>query len=85
MGPEERKAFMQKVQKVYPDPAAYKQCRSFKFTTATTTSAESSSNQMSWDISDLAQLDGKFSKEEQTSLLEKAKSILHNAKFWEGF
>ena len=85
MTPEERKAFMRKVEKVCPDPAAYKRCRSFKFKTATATSAESSSNQMSCDISDLAQLDGEFSREEQASLLEKAKSILYNAKFREGF
>ena len=83
MTPEETKAFMQKVEKVCP--VAYKRCRSFKFTTATTTSAESSSNQMSCDISDLSWLDGKFSKEEQAFLLEKTKSILHNAKFREGF
>lgn len=78
---------MQKVYKVCPDPAAYKRCRSFKFGTVTciATSAESSSNLMSCDISNLARLDGEFSKEEQASLLEKAKSILHNAKFREGF
>ena len=87
MTPEERKSFMEKVYKVCPDPVAYRRCRSFKFGTATctTTSAESSSNQMSCDISDLARLDGQFSKEEQASLIEKAKSILHNAKFREGF
>lgn len=84
MTPEERKAFMQRVYKVCPDPAAYKQHRSFKFKTATCTitSAVSSSNLMSCD---LARLDGQFSKEEQASLLEKAKSVLHNAIFREGF
>ena len=39
----------------------------------------------SCDISELAPLNGQFSKEEQASLLEKGKSILHNAKFREGF
>ena len=39
---------------------------------------------MSCDISVLARLDEQFSKEEQASLLEKGKSILHNAKFREG-
>ena len=87
MTPEERKAFMQKVDKVCPDPAAYKRCHSFKFraATCTTTSGDSASNQFSCDISELAPLDGQFSKEEQASLLEKAKSIPHNAKFREGF
>ena len=87
MAPEERKAFMQKVDKVCPDPAAYKRCHSFKFkaSTYTTTSGEIASNQFSCDISELAPLNGQFSKEEQASLLEKGKSILHNAKFREGF
>ena len=87
--PEETKAFTQKVDKVCPDPAAYKRCHSFKFRAATytTTSGDNASNQFSCDISELAPwpLDGQFSKEEQASLLEKAKSILHNAKFREGF
>ena len=63
MTPEERKAFMQKVDKVCPDPAAYKRCHSFKFTAATytTTSGEIASNQFSWDISELAPLNGQFS------------------------
>ena len=60
MTPEDRKAFMQKVDKVCPDPATYKRCLSFKFTaaTCTTTSGESPSNQFSCDIGELAPLNG---------------------------
>ena len=78
---QERKAFMQNVDKVCPDPAAYKRRHSFQFraATCTTTSGKSASNQFSCDISELAPLDGLFSKDEQASLFEKAKSILHNA------
>ena len=87
MTPEERKSFVEKVYKVCPDPAAYRRCRSFKFGTATctTTSAESSSNQMSCDISDLARLDGQFSKEEQASLLEKSEEYPAQCQISGGF
>ncbi|CAH3142208.1 unnamed protein product [Pocillopora meandrina] len=49
MTPEERKGFMQDVDKVCPDPGAYKRRHSFQFRAAscTTTSGESASNQFS--------------------------------------
>ena len=85
MTQEERKAFLKKVSKICPDPEAYKKCFNFKITPSSSTSARSSARQPACDLSDLSALCKHFSKEEQVSLLEKAKTVLDNDQFHQGF
>ena len=72
MTQEERKAFL-------------KRCCNFKVTPLSRSSAHPSIRQAACDLSDLSQLSGHFSKEEQSSLLEKAKTVLCNDQFRQGF
>ena len=85
MTQEERKAFLKKVCRICPDPEAYKRCCNFKVQPLYSSSARRSSRQSACDLSDLSALSGHFSKEEQASLLEKAKTVLHNDQFRQGF
>ena len=85
MTQEERKAFLKKVSRICPDPEAYKRCCNFKVQPLYSSSARRSSRQSACDLSDLSALSGHFSKEEQASLLEKAKTVLHNDQFRQGF
>ena len=85
MTQEERKAFLKKVCRICPDPEAYKRCCNFKVQPLYSSSARRSSKQSACDLSDLSALSGHFSKEEQASLLEKAKTVLHNDQFRQGF
>ena len=86
----ERKNAMKKISKLCPDPHAYKQCKSFRFTP---TSSSSSSNTPSTvgsvarpsSVVDLGQLEGPFSREELSSLSEKARALIHNKGVQEGF
>ena len=73
MTPEEGKASLKKIEKVCPDPGAYKQCCNFKISSYSSTSV----GHPTCDIGDLSPLSGHFSREEQASLLEKAKSVLY--------
>ena len=82
---EELKTFPKKVSKVCPDPEAYKKCFNFKITSLSISSAQPSARQSACDLSDLSVLGGNFSKEEQASLLEKAKTVLNNDQFRQGF
>ena len=85
MTQEERKAFLKKVSRICPDSEAYKRCCNFKVQPLYSSSARCSSRQSACDLSDLSALSGHFSKEEQASLLEKAKTVLHNDQFRQGF
>ena len=85
MTQEERKAFLKRASKVCPDPEAYKRCCNFKVTPLSRSSSHPSIRQAACDLSDLSQLSGHFSKEEQSSLLEKAKTVLCNDQFRQGF
>ena len=79
----ERKAHLQKVEKLCPDPVAHRRCCSFKFSPISRTSTVAPPSQC--DISDLSALSSQFSMEEQASLLEKAKAILLNETYRKGF
>lgn len=85
MTQEEQKAFLKKVSRICLDPEAYKRCCNFKVQPLYSSSARRSSRQSACDLSDLSALSGHFSKEEQASLLEKAKTVLHNDQFRQGF
>ena len=87
MVPEERKTFMHRVYKVCRDPGAYKRCRSFKFGTATctTTSAESSSNQKSCDVSTLLVLMVSSPKRNRRVCLKKQRVFCTMANCWRVF
>ena len=85
MTPEERKDFLKKVSKVCPDPGAYKRCFNFKIASLFSSSVQPSVRQSACDLWDLSALGGNFSKEEQVSLLEKAKPVLNNDQFRQGF
>ena len=81
---------MKQISKLCPDPHAYKQCKSFRFTP---TSSSSSSNTPSTvgsvarpsSVVDLGQLEGQFSREELSSHSEKAMALIHNKGVREGF
>ena len=64
MSPEERKVLMQNVDKVCPDPAAYKRCYSFQLEMLHVEPFQVRANQISFvcDIRELAPLDNRFSK-----------------------
>ena len=87
---EERANAMKQISKLCPDPNAYKKCRSFKFTQPSSSSSSHTPSTVvpvasSSSIGDLAQLEGQFSREEISSLSEKAKALIHNKGFREGF
>ena len=87
---EERENAMKPIAKLCPDPNACKKCRSFKFTQHSSSSSSHTPSTMvpvasSSSIGDLAQLEGQFSKEEISSLSEKAKALIHNKGLREGF
>ena len=83
---EERKNVMKQISKLCPDPHAYKQCKNFKFTPSSSSfsSSTSSTHHPSSSV-DLGQLEGQFSREELSSLSEKAEALIHNKGFQEGF
>lgn len=84
MTQEEQKAFLKKVSRICPDSEAYKRCCNFKVQPLYSSLARRSSRQSACDLRDLSALSGHFSKEEQASLLEKAKTVLHNDQFRQG-
>lgn len=85
MSLEERKAYIKKVRKLCPDPEAYKKCCNFKVQPLCSSTPRPSSRKSASDLSDLSALSGHFSREEQSSLLEKAKTVLNNDQFRQGF
>lgn len=77
---EERENAMKQISKPCPDLNAYKKSRSFKFTQPLSTSSTHTPSTVvpvssSSSIGDLAQLEGQFSREEISSLSEKAKPL----------
>ena len=83
MTQDERKAFLKNVNKICPDQEAWKRCCNFKITSSSNPSA--SARQLDRDLSDLSPLSGYISKEEQASLLDKAKTVLYDDEFRQGF
>ena len=91
MSPEERTNEMRRIRNLRPDGKAYKACREFKFTanskqsSGASTSHFSSSASKVNDMPILSSLSSDFSKEEASSMVEKAKFIIHNNAIREGF
>ena len=83
MTQDERKAFLKNVNKICPDQEACKRSCNFKITSSSNPWA--SARQLDCDLSDLSPLSGYFSKEEQASLLDKAKTVLCDDEFRQGF
>lgn len=73
------------MEKVCPDPAAFKHCYNFKFPPSAGIAAPPTVRQFTCNINELRPLSGHFSKEELASLSEKAKSVLHNEQFRKAF
>ena len=87
---EERENAMKQTTKLCPDQNAYKKCRSFKFTQHSSSSSSHTPSTVvpvasSSSIGDLVQLEGQFSREEISSLSEKAKALIYNKGLREGF
>ena len=75
--------FFKNVNIICPDQEAYKRCCNFKITSSSNPSA--SARQLDCALSDLSPLSGHFSREAQASLLDKAKTVLYNDQFRQGF
>ena len=90
MTTEERKNAMKQISKLCPDPHAYKQCKSFRFTPTSSSSSSYTPSTVGSvarpsSVVDLGQLEGQFSREELSSLSEKARALIHNNGVREGF
>ena len=91
MSSEERTREMKRVRNLQPDGKAYKACRDFKFTANCKQSSAGCSSHVRLsaptmdDTPILSSLSPHFTKEEASSIVEKAKVITHNNAIREGF
>lgn len=91
MSSEERTKEMKRVRNLRPDGKAYKACRDFKFTANCKQSSAGCSSHVPLsaptvdDTPILSSLSPHFTKEEASSIVEKAKVITHNNAIREGF
>ena len=91
MSPDERTKEMKRIRNLRPDSKTYKACRDFKFTANSKQSTSGNTSHLSSiattvnDEPTLSSLLPHFSKEEASSMVEKAKVIIHNNAIRRGF